>query len=112
MGVVDDFLDGINHAIDEIVEGIDETIRGISNEIATQLYNYVLWFGAQVTIDSFLSAYGLGIAGFFVDAGFLLFTFFGFYGEYENVRSAHSVVRFILAIFGLGFDIWLNLTIH
>lgn len=87
-------------------------MSGISKEFADGIKNYLDYFIAQVLIDAFLNEMHVGWAGYLVDAGFILLTLYGFWQELRSTLSARGVVRFVLALFALGLDIWLNLTIR
>jgi hypothetical protein len=95
--------------VDEFFSGVNRLIIGLNSEIVKRLRDFVQWFFVQGVLDTFLSPYHLGFA---VDAFFLLFTGYGLFADVEDARSAKSLIRFILAVFGLVFDIWLNVNIH
>jgi len=87
-------------------------ISGITREFARGISDYFGYFTAQVVIDTLLNSMGSGKAGYLVDFGFIVLTLYGFLQELRATISARGLMRFVLAIFALGLDIWLNSTFH
>jgi len=93
--------------IDDFFRAVDRVIVGIQRETVKAFADFTYLFAAQAILDAFARPYG-----FVVDFCFLAYTGYGFYEEARQVLRARTVVRLVLAVFGLLLDVWLNLNIH
>ena len=92
-----------SNPIDEFFHGLDRLITGLTNEFVERTVDFVKWFVVQGILDAFANTYKLGFA---VDGFFILFTGYGLFADVEEARSAKSLVRLLLAVFGLIIDLW------
>ena len=104
----------MSNPIDKFFRELDRFIRDIQREFAEELSEFLKWFVIQAVVSALVNVY-FSPLGFLVNVAFLIYTFFGFYQEIGQVAWAYErrkVIRFLLAVFALLVDIWLNLTIH
>src|SRR2546426_5906481 len=90
-----------------VVRDVDRLIAGISRELIKGIVDYVWWFAPQVILDAVVKPYGI-----LVDLAFLGLTVKGLWDEFQTTIGARTVGRFILALFALFLDLWLNLNVH
>lgn len=100
--------------ISEFLSEIDKFVSDIRDATYEGFRNFLYGYVAQAIISAFANLYynGLGIV---VNILFLLYTFYGFFVEAGRVVvefEAKRVIPFIIALFVIGLDIWLNLNIH
>lgn len=99
--------------IDEFFRKLDKLIRDIQLTTYEGFRSFLYGYVVQAIISAFVNLY-FSPLGILVNVAFLLYTIYGFFvetGRMVFTFRARRILPFIIAVFAISLDTWLNLTI-